>query len=304
MAQLCALPFLVGDPAMDAFISKTSQIEFDAAKKVVESSVDLKVSAGCMEWRQLLDNLDGPADDMAVERIAVEIRGQLTVMGANLNEIDKNWVSASGFGSKFAAEMDKLTLSTEQWKDFELSVAEPGSDNVLNSMGPQMLIAMNGLATISNQWNVESGGLSENIAKDLLECVQYQQMLAEGLSDLLVQKDETLKYITTLERELTQLRIDKDRFSSGRELSFMDKMQGKNASKVEGSIYKREAKLEKAKIDLVRMGKALWFSEADRFGRERTLKLDQTMKAIAVSNRERSKQNMVVWDDLCRELRL
>jgi hypothetical protein len=49
---------------------------------------------------------------------------------------------------------------------------------------------------------------------------------------------------------------------------------------------------------LARIGRALWFSEVDRFGRERALKLDAATKTIVELNIQRASQTLDRWRQL------
>jgi hypothetical protein len=301
MGTLAKIPFLFADPAIDAFITRPNGPEWESAKNAISAGVDVSLSTGCSEWRRILDDCTAPEDDLTVERIVIEVRTHLQVLLSNLEQLDAEWTKTSSNGEKLQKDMDILAGSTDQWRDYELSVADEEAQNVISTLGPLMASCSTAASSIVSLWNDSSLRLSQNLNQEFLSTIQVQQMLAEGMADLLDNRETILKSIDQTERELATLRQDHERLRR-KEQSIMDKMSGKTVSKVESSIARRESKLEELNSTLSRMGRALWFSEVDRFGKERALRLKESVFAIVEANTKHAAENHRNWQRIGKEI--
>jgi len=294
MSYIVDLPFLVGNECIEAFLTKANGHEWDNSKKVLESGSDVANGTGNLEWAKLLEECAAPEDDMTIERIAVEVRTHIGILLANLESVEKYWGTTSGYGESFFKQMESMSGGVVSWKDFEVSLADPDSQNIINSLGEVMSASMLSLSSISEQWSIESMNLSDMVSLEFLGLLQTQIMLTEGMRDLLDSREITQKEINKVEQELVQLRQDRERLARKND-SFFDKMSGKTPGKVEASIQKREYLLEILQRNLSRMGRALWFCEVDRFGTERTRKLESTVKSVIEKNAARAEESAQKW---------
>lgn len=297
MKMLTKIPFLIADPALEAFCSKSAGPEWDSAKSRIDAGSDVQPNIGCQEWRKLLDGCGAPEDDLTIERISMEVKTHLGVLISNLDAMDRDWMSASSMSEKFSKTMEVMAAGVTQWRDFELSIADPDTQNVINALGDVMTRGVSVTNDVFEQWSLDSLALKESVSKELLCCIQTQDMLAKGMHELLCSREVVAKEITKVESELNGLRTDLERLKQRRE-SLFDQMAGKTPAKVEGSIVKRENNLAFLKSTLARIGCALWFSEVDRFGRERALKLDDATKTIVELNVQRASQTLDRWRQL------
>lgn len=303
LGHLSKIPFVTGDPALEAFLTKAAGPEWDNAKKSIESGADVVTSTGNNEWNAMLDDCNSPDDDVTVERICVETKTHLSILVSNLCEADQAWSRTANPLVNAMKELALLENSVEQWKTFEISLAEPTGDvaNIISGMGPEMKAGANAFSLSIGQVAIESKRFTDSLFTDMLSVVQYQTMLAEGLKQLMQTRDDTNAAINSLERELGQLRLEKDRLSRG-SLSVFDKMQGKSADKTEGSIFRREDKLEKMRADATRIGRALWFCEVDRYSKERTLNLYAYVTKMTEANVQAAKENLNAWNQIQNDL--
>jgi len=297
MKMITRIPFLIADPALDAFCSKAAGAEFDAAKVRIDQGTDVQPNTGSLEWRKLLDACGAPEDDLTIERIVLEVKTHVGVLIRNLDDLDKQWAGTASASEKFSKTMDALAIGVTTWRDFELGIADPESQNVINALGDMMTRGAGVTNDLMEQWTQDALSLKDMISRELLGCIQTQDMLAKGMEDLLSSRERVVKEIEKIEGELNGLRTDLERLKQRRE-SLFDQMQGKTPAKVEGSIAKRQDRLSFLQLTLARIGRALWFSEVDRFGRERAQKLDIATKIIVEANVQRASTALDRWRQL------
>lgn len=286
---------------MEAFCAKAAGPEWDACKKTFDEGPGSATTTGQLHWGRILDECEAPEDDLTIDRIVMEVRGNLKTLIANMDDLDKNWTATSNQVEKVQKAMEQMQLSVMEWQNFETEVADPGSQIVINALGEVMSRATAASTESMDQWNMESNGLTNAICKQLLGVIQTQDMLAKGMKDLLDSRDLVVKEIEKVEKELASLRLDHARLTQKRD-SIFDQMTGKTPAKVEASISKRELRLEQLKVSNARVGRALWFSEVDRFGRERALQQEAIMKVVVEENVHRAKQSMDKWKAIAASL--
>jgi len=53
MKMLTKIPFLIADPALEAFCSKSAGPEWDSSKSRIDAGADVQPNVGCQEWRKV-----------------------------------------------------------------------------------------------------------------------------------------------------------------------------------------------------------------------------------------------------------
>jgi hypothetical protein len=60
-----------------------------------------------------------------------------------------------------------MAAGVTQWRDFELSIADPDTQNVINALGDVMTRGVGVTNDVFEQWSLDSLALKESVSKEV-----------------------------------------------------------------------------------------------------------------------------------------
>jgi hypothetical protein len=289
MEQLELLPFVRGDPALEAFISVSDKSGWESAKK---GMADQPVCPGLQKWKESAGNVTLPDN---AERIIVD-------MGQQLKPLESYLLSAATAAGKlheksasYARELNSLKSGIAEWKAHEeKSSTKSASVDFVNTNYAEMGQVMTQTETMLESWHdilKFDPAITELLMYEGLK-YEYQQILQ-------------MKHMIRERDSLRDAHLASVRAKEKHELA----QQAAAAKGKADKVASLEKAIQEAKLNVDRclenyelMTKGIFFTELDRYSLDKNLHFRDMFGQIACSSFETSKRLGMMWQGYMGEL--
>lgn len=289
MKNLAKIPFLIGDPAIEAFVTVPIGSGWDAKKVELDAIPFDKMeerSEGYKQWGIMLNDVDMEDEETLLKLIA-EVKVHIGGLCAKLTEIDTTWTSVTAAGDNMDKALSSMSRTTNQWRDFEAQAVGNDSDSkklLSHLSGDVMARVSNTTAMMVEQWRNEVSHVRDMIKNEMLGCMITQDAMAKGMFELIKMRE---MHFLAVEKEMALLdRKDGQKSrQDGNNLSVFDAIKGRTKETVSRSLDKHARMLDEAVQKASRISKAMYFCEIDRFGMMREVEIETAINNIILMNK-------------------
>mmetsp|Transcript_22059 Transcript_22059/g.20054 ORF Transcript_22059/g.20054 Transcript_22059/m.20054 type:complete len:471 (-) Transcript_22059:46-1458(-) len=298
MKQLCKIPFLMGDTALEIFLSCQDEKEFKNTVDSTTKNPNLITKNDGMNLLQVL--LDKITIGIESERILFDLRKQLDSLRNTLKQVELQVMNTGKQALAYAKDVELLSQSVIQWNNHEIDLADPIKCECPNTHGGDIKRNLIALVKGNDLWLQNAQIIPKMIATVLLANIQFQLVQVEGFRDFLIMRDNYIKELAKAELAVIKALEDKSKPVTSNQTTFTNYFASKPADKEEFYLKKVEHR-DHLQQSINVITKGLLFSEIDRFNKDRSFHVQTLVGSLISANVQIAQKSNSKWLDVANE---
>jgi len=282
LEYLVQIPYVRGDPSVLAFLSVQNEQEFDAAKAATAiADLFTDTSAGAIKWRDALRSATIPHNG---QRVLMDFITQLEYLEGHLKKLVTATKQLSLTASAKRQSMENLCTSFQDWGKTETEFGNASKFEYPNKSSGDMTKVLNSSASTLEGWGKVLSFEPTIIESVVYAGVTYLNQQVEAFKNLIKLRDASIRDLEKADKALAVKKAERessgngDKAVSGSVFSFSSKSETLN-----DSIAREEQEVRAKRRSVEAMARALFFSEIDRFNKDRQNTMESAMACLSAS---------------------
>lgn len=269
--NICQIPFLRSDNALQAFLQEQQDKDFKAAvERINKSNLAAETTQGAELWRTFIRSSTTMAD---ADRICSMVKRQMEQLRQYLFQLQEDCNTLEKQTSLVAKDMNATLASVNQWSALEADHANPANcDGPVSPHAAEIRLYANALQQGFGHWAYTTQITPKLVTSVLIARLQYQISQVEGFRDLIKKREGLQQELEKAEKEKVKLLEDKTKAAGAPPPSRGFFSSAKAPSVVLDELFqKKEEQVATLSAAVTAMTAGLLAGEIDRFHLERKL---------------------------------